>query len=191
MTPVEEGTLAEERRPAFDDAPADVLRPFDVRGTSPAGRRSSPPRSPRRTPTSAPRRDHRRALVRRRRSRWLGRLRGEDELWRSGRAIPGDRGSPQALRVDGSREDARAGRRILAEPAALRRSSRARLAPLPPARRRRRSARRRTRRRPQSSMIATARTGAAVVPIHLIGKTESLKPCVGSWSRFMRFSRCQ
>ncbi len=31
-----------------------------------------------------------------------------------------------------------------------------------------------------SSRIATARTGAAVVPIHLIGKTDSLNPCEGS-----------
>ena len=42
-----------------------------------------------------------------------------------------------------------------------------------------------------SSRIATARTGAAVVPCQLIGKTDSLKPCAGSCSRFIRFSRCQ
>ena len=43
----------------------------------------------------------------------------------------------------------------------------------------------------QSSTMATARTGAAVVPSHLIGNTDSLNPCDGSCSRFMRFSRCQ
>src|SRR5215204_6283470 len=44
---------------------------------------------------------------------------------------------------------------------------------------------------PQSSRMATARTGAPVVPTHLMGNTESLKPYGGSWSRLVRFSRCQ
>src|SRR5207302_9324262 len=41
----------------------------------------------------------------------------------------------------------------------------------------------------QSSMIATARTGAPVVLTHLIGNTQILNPCGGSWSRFVMFSR--
>ena len=40
-----------------------------------------------------------------------------------------------------------------------------------------------------SSMIATARTGAAVVFTHLTGKTLSLKPCGGNWSKLVMFSR--
>ncbi len=42
---------------------------------------------------------------------------------------------------------------------------------------------------PQSPMIATARTGAAVVLTHLTGNTASLKPEPGNWSRFVMFSR--
>src|SRR5215204_6576129 len=44
---------------------------------------------------------------------------------------------------------------------------------------------------PQSSRMATARMWAPVVPTHLMGNTESLKPYGGSWSRLVRFSRCQ
>ena len=40
-----------------------------------------------------------------------------------------------------------------------------------------------------SSMIATARTGAAVVLTHLTGNTLSVNPCAGSLSRFVMFSR--
>ena len=43
-----------------------------------------------------------------------------------------------------------------------------------------------------SSTIAIARTGAAVVPTHFTGSTDSVKPCGRPiCSRFMRFSRCQ
>ena len=188
---VEERALAEERRPALDDASQTSSAPSTFRYVScwPAKLAAS---------ESSAHADERTA------TRPAQPLVGRGDL--ASRRLGCARRAPARPPWSPARASARSRLGVDGTPRARRRGRRspaARAARRPPSPRGSRPCRRRTRtstaalvvepddRPAQSSRIATARTGAAVVPIHLTGKTESLKPCDGSWSRFMRFSRCQ